>query len=76
MQATLAAVSDREVVLEGRHGRKLYFEQLEVKVTPLASIYWIDAMYLPCVCLTLHAFLARITHLSCTHIHHLTSPFV
>ena len=37
MQATLAAVSDREVVLKGRHGRKLYFEQLEVKVTPLAS---------------------------------------
>ena len=39
MQATLAAVSDREVVLEGRHGRKLYFEQLEVKVLRLASTH-------------------------------------
>ena len=63
MQATLAAVSDREVVLEGRHGRKLYFEQLEVKVTSLASTGCIDGM---CVCLTRHASLAHSTHLSCT----------
>lgn len=35
MQSALAAASGREVVLQGRQGRKLFFEQLEVKVISL-----------------------------------------
>ena len=35
MQSALAAASGREVVLEGRQGRKLFFEQLVVKVISL-----------------------------------------
>ena len=59
MQATLAAVSDREVVLEGRHGRKLYFEQLEVKVPPFASMHCLDDM---CPLRVLHIM----SHASCS----------
>ena len=37
VQGALAAASGKEVVLEGRQGRRLFFEQLEVRVSLAAS---------------------------------------
>lgn len=63
MQGALAAASGKEVVLEGRQGRKLFFEQLEVKV---------DILSFPCPfrnpCTLLHKlyFLAALPRLLAT----------